>query len=777
MRTKSLTTNIALEEVKNLPRPPRGRLERRLTNARLSRRSISEGSLRWPAARQSPIGSRPANVLASGILGLFLILLVAAAGEAGELTSPFLKTLADYDAETAGRETASVLARTAFSEGLDARRRYDYPAAAAAFARSLEASATYSAAFNRAASLQQDSEMEWARDAYLQAIARRADDPELETNLGTVLGALWDPQAALTRFRRAVELLKSRADPMRKGRILIQVGLMQLDFGRHDPALAAFHAAELAFTEGGSAEGQAVAAAKQGVVLIQADRAKDGIALLLGAIGRLQALGSGAEEATARTDLARYYLDADLAQARFQLTRSIEVAEKLELPLELGRALNNLGVFFDKRGDPAAAERLFTRALAAFRQARDPVGQGEASNNLAKIALERGDEDKALNLSLDAVRHYQRAFRVRRLVQKLVGVAELFKRRGDRRTALATLEFARTVSEGLGEGAFEGTVLLTLAEYHLVDDLPLARRQAEAARHVFESQGLTARVKDADRLNAAVGEYRRQQLLGRGGLLAALLGLAAWAYRDRRGLRAAVWLARRARALWATATGPLRAAHAAYERRLDRWVGLYDEGGSDVITARGLEAKFARRPPVIVLLASVAGVLLVDGLAITLPHVRQIRRVRDIIARWFLPVEVRGRMEGWLDQLTGYVVMHLALEVVFFVVFGVVAALAIEVSVKLLYGTVRRITGGPVRPPAVEGLVNIVRNDIAVMTSVVRVGIVVMIALGFVRLLTGQMRWDPAIVGVSVVALVLVALAWAFWLEGRLIRLLAPIRK
>ncbi len=245
---------------------------------------------------------------------------------------------------------------------------------------------------------------ETARELLSEAVRRRPKDPEIQMNLGNVLGSLGDVDdidGALAAYTTAAGLAPAYAEPA------YNAGVLLSKCGRTVAAIGEF---EVALAREPEHVGAAIAMAEALRSLGDLNGAKDvlsallarapdnaaastNLAAVLGELGMHRQARDAAERAiSADPGLAAAHYNAGVqalalndpttAAERFRYTLGLE-------PENAAAALN-LGEAVLRSGDRAAAER-------AFRRARDiDPGFAKAAINDADLALLDGDPAKAV---------------------------------------------------------------------------------------------------------------------------------------------------------------------------------------------------------------------------------------------------------------------------------------------------------------------------------------------------------------------------------------------
>jgi CHAT domain-containing protein/tetratricopeptide (TPR) repeat protein len=245
------------------------------------------------------------------------------------------------------------------------------------------------------------------------AVAARANDPMLRSNLPLMLGVQYRTNGDVERARESFEAALAAAVETRNGwgemHVRLHLGALLNQLGA--PAEARrflLRAAEIAETDGNVSDRAAAS-----IHIAWADIGEGDHSAARDRLRRtLSAAGGVAEGPALRVDLEITLLHAlgtaeiatgDHPEAQAHLTRAIELADAKRVKLiasDLRRALAELHL---ATGDLAAASVAAGEAAARAEEVADPQRQAAAASLLARLAAESGRPAEALERVLHAI--------------------------------------------------------------------------------------------------------------------------------------------------------------------------------------------------------------------------------------------------------------------------------------------------------------------------------------------------------------------------------------
>lgn len=608
------------------------------------------------------------------------------------------KTLGDYDSELTRRgATASAEAREQFAKGAAALGGYEFATARAAFAQSSTIVPTYAAKFNEALVGQIERRYSDAQRLYGEAEALEGRDVELQVNLGVAFAAQGEFERGKKALQQALDLAAAGPPGAAvRGRVLLQLALLQYRSEPWQSALQTLRLAEDAFAQAQDERGRAVVAAKRGIVACSHGQRADGEQLLIDAIARLQAVGAVIDEAAARSDIFfSCYIDAEnWAKGGPHLTRSADIADRAGHMLQLGRSLNGLGIFNSRQENSDAAIDHYRRALRSFRRAEYGMGQGEAANNLGLVFLKSRQLDQAFESFDQSVRFYRQAGAFRWAFDKALAISETFGSFDDLARQKYFLDIATFLAAEVPQPAAKARLLLSLGRYHLATDLASADDELQLARSIFLALGDDARVKAADQLLRELSGRWTARIIRQAALAVLVIVAAIWLFRRRRSVVALI------RGSWRRAGAPGRWLAAEHRRWEHWWTGPEPtrtaEEHDAVLAAETLQRRVIRW----FFIATIGGILAFDMAMITIPNLRYVFEIKSEFGRAPMPAAaVKEEFAGLLNQVASSIAVS-ALVPAFVLALGFGVALFLyDVVDAGVFGALRRYTRPSVSAP------------------------------------------------------------------------------
>jgi tetratricopeptide (TPR) repeat protein len=584
--------------------------------------------------------------------------------ETGYFEAPYRKMQEEYDREA----NASGEARDAFSRGLVALDNSDFDGAFEEFKASLMAFPSYAAAFNEAVSRQLAGRYQDAAVLYSDAQAMSGNDPELETNLAVTLAQEGKEDASAKPFDAALSHAPGAA---LHGRILYQRALVQFRFGHLFASIDSLRKADEAFVQADSGLGRAMVTARRGAMMLTLGD-PEGEALLLNAIPQMRSAGALVDEAAAHTVLTDYYFGKDeLQKAEPQITRAIQASEAAHQWTELGRALNNLGIYHFREGRNTEAISYYEQAIGNFQKARDRVGEGEPTNNLGGIYLKSGDIDRGFVYVDRAVRLYRQGRATTRALEKALQLADTFRQLGSDQRRKYFLDIAYKLSNDIGEPSIKARVLLALARYHVDTDESAAKTDLKNARTIFMASNDTSGLEAADLINERLSAVRYAQTTRF--ILFVILGVwgTLWLRRIWPSIQPAAGI------VLSAAGAPFRRLASGYHQLDSWWTG--QTVSQDEETTREFD-RYRLRIFRWFFSAAILVVLAFEAWAVTIPNLVYVFNTKHDVARAsevnLFPPDVTDGLQALLNHLAIYVGFAALAQVALFAI-GLTLALFI----------------------------------------------------------------------------------------------------
>lgn len=199
-----------------------------------------------------------------------------------------------------------------------------------------------------------------------------------------------DLEAAVVCCEEAAELCAIFA-PEDLGLVHNNWGLVCLEQGKPEEALAHFRQAAASFSDQGNLRGQAKALNNQALVYYRLRQWEEGAASLQQAIEIYQQVGDELHTARAQVNLGVVYHMQGRTEAALDLHRQVEAVFRRvgDRPYQ-ARVANNEGVFLAALGKRQEAVEAFDLAATLYAAIGEPVGQASALVNGAELLLDQG---------------------------------------------------------------------------------------------------------------------------------------------------------------------------------------------------------------------------------------------------------------------------------------------------------------------------------------------------------------------------------------------------
>ena len=412
------------------------------------------------------------------------------------------------------------------------------------------------------------------------------------------------------------------------------------------------------------------------------------------------------------------------------------------------------------------------RGLDEFRQTGDPVGQGEAEDNLGVLYDRTGEPNQARPHFERAVRYHEAAGRWVSVAIKMLSIAAVADKQGDFESEASYIKDAQEIADHLQDLPVKAWIHLLNADFLRNRDAGRARTEAEAARTLAEAGGLSELTQAADSQLAEIRADEIQRWLYRIASLAGIAGFSLVLYcaRDR--------LIRLARAAgpalargWRKIVSPTQAMLDRYDRWRDQWAPS-DLPATPVARAiLRAQRRYSRRTLGMFLMSCLIGALVGDFYLITYRDLQSLREVKSTVARWPFPTDVRTELQHLLNREALYVVGHLILLTALVYLIWITLA----VFGDFLAGARRRIRGGQSSPQLQSALAGLARNNLEEDRRLARLAPVLVLLLGAGLYL--PVDWPPArVAGTTLIVLTALANVWIFRRRVHLIQSISQVR-
>ena len=244
------------------------------------------------------------------------------------------------------------------------------------------------------------AELDYSR---LLDYAERHADMKLKsaalTGLGFVESRQMNYGAAEGFYAGARAIREKLGDRLNLARQDANEGVLELNRGRAQSALAQLRAALVIFEQAGMRQEQAMVMFDMAEANAQLGKLADQRAMNSAALSIYEALGDQYGQARTHARLAEGWLLAgEWSKGVIEANTAREMAGRLDYPTVEAEALLNLGRIRQGQGAFADAERTFRQAISKFKNGPDQDGIDESTCELAIAIAQQGRIDEALRL-------------------------------------------------------------------------------------------------------------------------------------------------------------------------------------------------------------------------------------------------------------------------------------------------------------------------------------------------------------------------------------------
>lgn len=95
--------------------------------------------------------------------------------------------------------------------------------------------------------------------------------------------------------------------------------------------------------------------------------------------------------------MAMLFYEVNAESTLHHAVKAREIARRINYPKGKADALNNIGVFFDIKGNPQLAIKYYDQGYASYKQLKDSPNMVQAQMNLAMVYTAIGKTKKAIN--------------------------------------------------------------------------------------------------------------------------------------------------------------------------------------------------------------------------------------------------------------------------------------------------------------------------------------------------------------------------------------------
>lgn len=214
-----------------------------------------------------------------------------------------------------------------------------------------------------------------------------------------------DFERALALLREAQGLSRGLGRPREHASCLVNLGITLWDLGKIQESARCFSEAAFLFREQGESLSEDLC--RKGVEIIRlydlgkefrsGNQNQKSLDCFEKAIGLGRSTGiQGFELKSLRQKSLTYMQIGDIDMFLTCNKRGLEIAKEINHRKEVGRCLNNIGVYYEKVGDYSNALRSFSTALPILRSENEPDTEAKCLNNIGTVYKNIGEFDRAL---------------------------------------------------------------------------------------------------------------------------------------------------------------------------------------------------------------------------------------------------------------------------------------------------------------------------------------------------------------------------------------------
>jgi len=206
-------------------------------------------------------------------------------------------------------------------------------------------------------------------------------------------------EAALARFREALELWQIVGDPDQQGAAYNSMGVACRQLGRMKEAVEHYEAALALWRQTGNRTGEMDVLHNLGRARHVLGEAQGALEAHRQALGLARELADPRAEARSLTQVASAFRDlGELEDARQALEAALALTRQLGDVRGEANALNLSGILYREEGDEQLALDTFREALGLWRRAEDSRGEAATLNNLGNVYRALGELGRARDL-------------------------------------------------------------------------------------------------------------------------------------------------------------------------------------------------------------------------------------------------------------------------------------------------------------------------------------------------------------------------------------------
>lgn len=159
-------------------------------------------------------------------------------------------------------------------------------------------------------------------------------------------------------------------------------------------------------------------------------------------------------------------LRGDFSAAVLFYQRSITIKEQMKDESGLAQTFDNISFVFARQGDTAQALEYLQKSLVLWKELRNKPGMAEALNHIGRVYTNAGDPEKGLEYLRESLRIKEEIANNKSTVFALVDIGLALKQQRKYAEAMETLQRAMGLTKALGGETEQAAILLALALVH-----------------------------------------------------------------------------------------------------------------------------------------------------------------------------------------------------------------------------------------------------------------------------------------------------------------------
>jgi len=232
---------------------------------------------------------------------------------------------------------------------------------------------------------------------------------ECENLMGTIFGDKGELKKAVEHFENALGFLEDNPDNVLKGKIEINLGIINNIQGKYDSALSYFRRALLNFEKADDIRRVAEVRQDMGMVYTKKKEYREALSefdLSLMAAKEVNYLQSFGINYLSKAYVYTQLSDFDFAEAFAD--KSMEVAYKLDDKLTIAEVYKIKGIIQRSKNKLAAAENYLLTSLRLNNETGNKLNQAETSYELGMLYNMTKDKEKSKKYFVDALEYYKK---------------------------------------------------------------------------------------------------------------------------------------------------------------------------------------------------------------------------------------------------------------------------------------------------------------------------------------------------------------------------------